>query len=180
MIARWNKSHPWKRKRDAFTRLGTCFWLSGNSGVYNAILSCDPPMSEPAPWAAPWLVSLIDGQGEQKGQAKHAMCSDDNLRILPWTFSFYSLLFCFLWPPKSQRHLPHIPRASWRAMHRAGQKCSSTDSKFSCVTSFIRVLSLKLPEGRDCVPPLVSSSQQCLQGCPACSGSSVSICFVEL
>lgn len=123
-------SHPWKRKRDAFTRLGTCFWLSGNSGVYNAILSCDPPMSEPAPWAATWLMSLIDGQGEQKGQAKRAMCSDDDLRILPWTFSFYSLFFYFLWPPKSQRHLPHIPQVSWEAMHRAGQKCSSTTINF--------------------------------------------------
>ena len=177
-IARWNKSHQWRGKHNAFTQLGKCFWLLGNAGVYNAILSFDPPVSEPAPWAAPWLRSLTDGRGEQKGQAKHAMCTDENLRIPPWTFSFYSLLFYSLWPPESKAFAPLFPRHLQKPCNRAGQKGSTNDNKFSSVTSFIHVLSLKLPEGSDCVRLPFNSFLQCLLGCSACSRSLISICFV--
>lgn len=124
----------------------------GDAGIYSTIWSCDPPVSESAPRAAPWLRAWLMVMGNTD-QAKHAMCSDEDLRIPPQTFSFNALLFYSLWPPKSQRHLPLIPQASSRAMHRAGHKCSSTNKRFSSVTSFVCVLSVKIPEGRGCVLP---------------------------
>lgn len=80
----------------------------GDAAVYSTIWSCDPPVNESAPRAAPWLRAWLMVMVNMD-QAKHAMCLDEDLRIPPQTFSFNALLFYSLWPPESKAPAPYPP-----------------------------------------------------------------------
>ena len=123
-IARWNKSHQWRGKHNAFTQLGKCFWLLGNAGVYNAILSFDllifwsscewaSPMSSPMVEEPDWWSWWTEGPGKA--------CHVHRWKFKDPTMDFLFLLSVILLSvaTRVKSICPLIPQASSKAMQQS-------------------------------------------------------------